>query len=335
MTERSEKKLKTYSMLQTGRRLPSNYELVSSRLHYHYPHNFELSNENPVSKWYYQYRESSPLQAHDWEAFADPRSTTYRGYNELQNDKETVVDGLLREIDESNYDDELAAEWVTFLHRWYGAWRFPVHGLEMISAYVGQMAPVSRITNAGAFQSADEMRRIQRIAYRSAQLNARRGGCEPGEQKAFWEDGEPFQAVRELIERALIAYDWGEAFTVLNLVIKPHLDRLLNEELAGVLAATNGDTMLREIHFSLNEDALWHREWSRELARVAIADTPVNADRFAAWVDEWRPRAVAAVESYVSVFEQAPVRVDANGVFARITAAAEEDVKAALATPVG
>jgi Methane/Phenol/Toluene Hydroxylase/MmoB/DmpM family len=54
-----------------------------------------------------------------------------------------------------------------------------------------------------------------------------------------------FPGERELLERALIAYDWGEAFTVTNLVAKPPIDRLVNQEIAGSPAAANGDPLLR------------------------------------------------------------------------------------------
>ncbi len=59
-----------------------------------------------------------------------------------------------------------------------------------------------------------------------------------------WEEAEAYQPLRKLIERALIAYDWGEAFVVTNVVIKPYFDRLVNAELAGQLAATNEDPIL-------------------------------------------------------------------------------------------
>jgi toluene monooxygenase system protein E len=36
-----------------------------------------------------------------------------------------------------------------------------------------------------------------------------------------WEDAVAFQSLRALVERALVTYDWGEAFTVTNVVIKP------------------------------------------------------------------------------------------------------------------
>ncbi|MDQ1489332.1 MAG: toluene monooxygenase system protein, partial [Actinomycetota bacterium] len=102
------RKRKTYSRLETGRRLPTEYEIVSSDLHYHYPANFELGPDNPVIAWYYEHREGSPLQATNWEAFGDPRRTTYRAYNELQDAREDVIDCLLREIDDTGYDDRLS-----------------------------------------------------------------------------------------------------------------------------------------------------------------------------------------------------------------------------------
>ena len=70
----------------------------------------------------------------------------------------------------------LTDEWVRFLDRWYAPLRYPVHGLQMLAAYVAQMAPASRVTNCAAFQSADELRRVQRLAYRTAQLGGRRPG---------------------------------------------------------------------------------------------------------------------------------------------------------------
>ena len=57
---------------------------------------------NPVVDWYYRNREGSALQARDWDQFADPRRTTYRIYTQLQDGREDVVDGLLREIDETS-----------------------------------------------------------------------------------------------------------------------------------------------------------------------------------------------------------------------------------------
>jgi toluene monooxygenase system protein E len=115
--------------------------------------------------------------------------------------------------------------------------RFPVHGLQMLASYVAQMAPASRITNCAAFQPADEMRRVQRIAYRTVQLSGPAFDADtPRRQQAAWEEEAAFQPLRELVEKALITYDWGEAFLVTTAVIKPRIDRLVNQEIAGMLA---------------------------------------------------------------------------------------------------
>ena len=74
-----------------------------------------------------------------------------------------------------SYDRQLAARMAS--RRWARALsplRFLCHGLQMVAAYVGQMAPSGRIAVAALFQCGDEIRRIQRFAYRLAQLARRR-----------------------------------------------------------------------------------------------------------------------------------------------------------------
>ena len=321
---------KTYTRLTTGRRIPTEYELMSTDLHYNYPRRFELPAGNPVVDWYYRNREGSSLQARDWDQFADPRSTTYRIYTQLQDGREDVVDGLLREIDETEYDARLDDEWVRFLDRWYSPLRFPVHGLQMLAAYVAQMAPASRVTNCAAFQSADELRRVQRIAYRTVQLGGPPGIETVRRHQAAWEDAEAFQPLRELIERALVTYDWGEAFTVTNLVIKPRIDRLVNQEIAGTLATANGDPILASIHFSLDEDARWHRAWTTALLRHLIEDTPANAEVVSGWIGKWSPLAARALEAFAGALAEAPVPLDAKAVAARITNDVSRDTDSML-----
>jgi len=325
-------KLKTFSRLADGRRVPSEYEIVSSQLHYHFPNSFELSDDNPVSAWVYKYREGAEVKCENWEKFADPRRTTYRGYNGLQDDKETLVDGLLAEIDDSGYDDKLSAEWIDFLHHWYGPLRYAAHGLEMHSAYLGTMAPASRVTNCCAFQAADEMRRLQRIAYRSVQLNQHRGGVDPAAHRGFWEDAEAFQPLRKLIEEALVVYDWGQSFAILDLVIKPRIDPLINEQFAGALAAANGGTILREIHYSFNEDAKWHRAWASDLCRMIVSDTPANAELLQGYVDKWTPAADEAINALAGVLSDAPNGIESAA--SAISQAAGERVTEVLAAPV-
>jgi toluene monooxygenase system protein E len=322
---------KTYTRLATGRRIPTEYELMSTDLHYNHPRRFELPAGNPVVDWYYRNREGSALQARGWDQFADPRRTTYRIYTQLQDGREDVVDGLLREVDDTAYDTNLDDEWVRFLDRWYSPLRFPVHGLQMLAAYIAQMAPSSRITNCASFQTGDEMRRVQRIAYRTVQLAGPAFDAEAAaRQRAAWEEAAAFQPLRELIERALVAYDWGESFIVTNAVIKPRIDRLVNQDIAGTLATANGDPILTSIHFSLDEDARWHREWTAALMRHIVDDNTANAEVVSGWIEKWSPLASEALEAIADVTAEAPVPSDPSAVTARITDEVSRELGTAL-----
>ena len=325
---------KTYTRLAAGRRVPLEYELVSTDLHYNHPMRFELSAANPVVAWYYRYREGSALQARDWEQFSDPRRTTYRGYTQLQDGREDVIDGLLREIDDTGYDRDLDDEWVRFLDRWY----FP-------AALSG-----ARAADAGRLRRADgtrfpdhQLRRVpvgRRAAPRPADRLPHRAARRPAVRDrgsaataAAWEDAAAFQPLRELIERALVAYDWGEAFTVTNLVIKPRIDRLVNHEIAGTLAAANGDPILTSIHFSLDEDARWHRAWTTALLRHLIDDTPANAEVVSGWIEKWSPLASRALEALAGIPAEAPVPLDASAAATRITDDVARETDAMLKAP--
>jgi toluene monooxygenase system protein E len=322
---------KTYTRLATGRRIPTEYELMSTDLHYNHPRRFELPSTNPVVDWYYRHREGSALQARDWDQFADPRRTTYGMYTQLQDGREDVVDGLLREVDDTAYDTRLDDEWVRFLDRWYSPLRFPVHGLQMLAAYIAQMAPSSRITNCASFQMGDEMRRVQRIAYRTVQLAGQPLDDEAvARQRAAWEEAAEFQPLRELIERALVAYDWGESFIVTNAVIKPRIDRLVNQHIAGTLATANGDPILTSIHFSLDEDAHWHREWTAALMRHIVDDNTANAEVVSGWIEKWNPLASEALEAFAGVTAEAPMPSDPSTVATRITDEVSRELGAAL-----
>ena len=123
--------------------------------------------------------------------------------------------------------------------------RFPLHVLQMTGLYVGQMAPSAFITNAAHFSAADEMRRVQRIAYWTKVLaNAHGDELATTElARGAWEDDPAWQPLRRACEQLLVTHDWGEAFAARNLAVKPALDALLNSQLAA-LARRNSDEFL-------------------------------------------------------------------------------------------
>ena len=301
MRERLERRkgLKTFSHLKHLGRMPSEYEISSTKLGYT---TWEFAVETPVVDWYRRYRDGSPLQCSDWDRFYDPRQTFYRRYNEIQNRKETYVDFVLERIEVEAYDDGLSDGWLDVLRVAFSPLRFPVHGLQMIASYYAHLAPSSRIANAAMFQASDEMRRIQRIAYRTKQLDLSRGGFGDGD-RGTWEDHPAWQPLRHCLEHLLVTWDWAESFTALNIVLKPQLDELFGPEL-GHLATTNGDPRLADLLYSLSEDAAWHREWSAALVRAAVEDRPDNRAVLARWVAKWEGPVNAALAGFAEVFEK-------------------------------
>ena len=92
------------------RKKPSEYEVVTAKLHFHYgrqPSPFELDPATPINAWYLKYREGSPLQTDDWEGFRDPHQLTYRLYVQRQDEREAYLSNLVDEFERHNHDASL------------------------------------------------------------------------------------------------------------------------------------------------------------------------------------------------------------------------------------
>jgi toluene monooxygenase system protein E len=299
---RNAPKLKTYSRLARDRRMPSDYELVTTDLLYYPSRGFEVAT--PLADWYAKHQKGSPLVVSDWERFSDPRQTTYAKYTDLAQAREAYVDAILQSIEDTAYDRGLSPEWRRTLEDALAPLRFPLHGFQMIAAYVGQMAPSGRITVAAAFQAADEMRRIQRIAYRMAQLRLVDSTFGDRSRDA-WQRDDAWQPLREAVERCLVTYDWGEALVALNLCLKPAIDDLFMVALARK-AKQQGDFQLGQIFSSLDEDCRWHREWTNALLEMAVRDDDGNRAVVEGWVRKWKPMALRATEALAQFGAEAP-----------------------------
>jgi toluene monooxygenase system protein E len=294
---------KTYWHLLQQKRMPTEYEIVTSKLLCYTGEGFtgkRFELEVPLLDWYRRFQQDSPLTCTSWEAFQDPRETTYTKYTGLQRDKEVFVDGIFEEIETSAYDSELSPRWLHVLARVFAPFRYPGHGLQMTASYIGQMAPSGRIVITAAMQAADEMRRVQRIAYRVRQLQRRYGGFAT-DSKAIWQTDPLWQPLRMAIERLLTCYDWAESFVGLNLVLKPLVDELFMTHFSD-LALREGDYLLGQVFYSLNEDCRWHQEWTQALTRMAIEDNSHNRVIIQGWIDKWHPVAARAVQAFAPVF---------------------------------
>src|SRR5579863_5926767 len=186
---------KTFWHLMPRRRMPTEYEVVTSKLLLNTGEGFtgkRFELDVPLRGWYEKYQQGSPLACTSWEKFHDPRETTYTKYTELQMEKEIFVDCILEEIEASSYDRELRPEWIQLLEMLVAPFRYPGHALMMTAAYLAQMAPGGRITVAGTFQAGDEARRVERLAYRTRQLQLAIPGF-AGDSRSLWEQNPRWQ----------------------------------------------------------------------------------------------------------------------------------------------
>jgi len=287
------RRLRTWSRLGQLGRVPTEYEIVTHGMNYttSFATPLEAGPHTFGNRWIAEHRNAVAVRVDAWDAFRDPDELTYRKYNKLQDAAETFIDQALEDYGERRgLDRSLGPGWLNALGVLLTPQRYPVHGLQMLAAYVAQMAPSSYITNAAAFQAADELRRVQRIAYRTRQLALAHPALGFGRtERATFETHPHWQGAREAIERLLIAFDWDEAFTALELAIKPAYDEIFLHQLAEI-SRRAGDELDALVLDSLWQDAERARRWTTALVRFALAHGD-NRAAFERHLARWRPLA--------------------------------------------
>ncbi|MFG1294247.1 ferritin family protein [Xanthobacter variabilis] len=292
--------LKTWSVLSGTRKRPSEYEILTYKLHARTrnPQSpYEQDPDTMMNTWYKTYVVGSPLTHPDWDSFRDPDQLTYRAYTTMQDGQEQYVDGLLNDHDENGHDKGLSPAWVATLAALYTPMRYVMAAGQMASAYLVQTAPASTITNAAAFQETDYFRWISRIAYRTRELaNAHPDqGFATGERERF-ETLPAWQGMRELIEKALIAYDWGECFFAFNVVAARAIEEACVRQV-GLAARRNGDTLTAMMCDNHMRDAARSRRWTGVLVRQCLT-VESNKAVIDGWLAKWVPLADKAMTAF-------------------------------------
>ena len=285
------RRAKTWSSFGNLGRKPSEYEVVTHRMnHTTGAVPLEMGPEVHGNRWLLKHRDGIALDVSPLEDFRDPDAMTYRKYTTEQDQQETYVDGLLAQAAESGRGDGLlSSAALDLLQSAMTPTRYLGHGLQMVSAYVQQLARSSYVANCASFQTADQLRRVQRVAYRTRQLadaHPQRGFGRSERQS--WELAPDWQPAREAIERLLVAFDWDEAFVGLNLVVKPLADELHLRSFAAV-AREAGDELDAQIAENLFRDALRQRRWTAAATRLLVVASEANAARVTTLVAQWQP----------------------------------------------
>ncbi|MCV7059856.1 hypothetical protein H7I76_03895, partial [Mycolicibacterium vaccae] len=177
-----------------------------------------------------------------WEASANPAALNYRRYIALQHDREVYAEGVVDHYEALDDDHKLDPAWIETLTRIYVPARYLFHVLQITSLLCRAASPQRLHHQRGVLPGRRRTAALQWIAYRAKSLSLTHGTQLANSEatQRIWETDEVWQPARETLERLLLAYDWGEAFTALNLVVKPALDALFKEAFAE-LASDNGD----------------------------------------------------------------------------------------------
>jgi len=304
---------RTFTAFGEVRRMPSEYEIVTHAQNWTTRQGRSAPLEqNPSSAgnlWFVTYREQSPLQAEDWEKFRDPDAMTYRAYVNAQAESEAKIHGVLEEYADLGADAKLDPAWIETLGTLLTPSRYYVHGCQQVEAYIGYMAPTSYITNAAGLSTADFLRRVTTIAYRTRTLQLAHpdAGIGTSRERSLWQKHEGWQPVRRAIESVLATYDWGEAFTALNLVILPTLDDVLTRQL-GEVAVANGDNLTWLVQRFLAADEQRRGRWSRALADFAAQQRPASGAAVHQWIRRWTPFADEAAAGLGSILATVPTQ---------------------------
>ncbi|KPM55980.1 toluene hydroxylase [Frankia sp. R43] len=282
--------LKTWSAFGNLGRRPTEYEILTHGLNHTTgrPVPLEMGPDVHGNVWLREHRDATRLRCADWDAFRDPDAMTYGKYVAQQDDQETYVEGLLEQFEREDHDATLGSEAVALLRRALAPSRYLAHGQQMLSAYLQQLASSSYVANCAAFQTADQLRRVQLTAYRTTQLRSAhpRAGFATGERQD-WEGADDWQPIRRAVELALVEFDWDRAFVVTNLVVKPVADLLTLSEL-GRQCAEAGARLDALILENLWIDAQRGWRWTAALTRFLLADE-ANREVLQGHLDEFAP----------------------------------------------
>ncbi|MCW5588616.1 MAG: hypothetical protein KIT27_03025 [Legionellales bacterium] len=283
---------KTYWHLEKQRKIPDDYTLTSEKLLYHPEKSFEINT--PFKQWYQQYVLESPLQATDWEEFSDPAKTTYSSYVTRQSKQEEFTQKLLLTMQEPQYLNNLSPAWIQFLQDFFGTLRFPIHGLQMLASYIGQLAPSGKLAIAALFQAADEMRHIQSLVNKIVTVTANIADFKRVSRHT-WQTHPAWQPLRKTLETQLICYDFGETLIKTNLVIKPMFDYFCFYQLVP-LALEQQDYLFSEYLLSLYRDCQWQLNYSQALVQLLIQLQQKNLISIEQWVKQLYPSMYQTIE---------------------------------------
>lgn len=231
------------------------------------------------------------LKMKDWYAFKDPRQYYYGSY--------TIARARQQDAAESNFDmieergltnlvpEELRQTALDVLL----PMRHVEWGGNMNNSYITAYGYGTAITQPCLYHAMDHLGVAQYLT---------RLGLELGDvrvldtAKQAWLDAPIWQGLRRQVENSFVIHDWFELFVAQNLALEGLVNPLLYDHLDSEFSARGGTAISMMTRF-MGE---WHVEtakWVDAQIKVAVAESPTNADLVRGWLVHHRDQVVPAL----------------------------------------
>ncbi|MGH7962225.1 MAG: hypothetical protein ACRERD_10440 [Candidatus Binatia bacterium] len=240
-----------------------------------------------------------------WYAYRDPGKQWFRPYVEQQATQESMIEEATKGALRLGLYRNVSGTWLSFLSRYFAAYRYPEYGIFMALSYAQREALSDVVAGPILFQAVDKERHAQAIALHCMELEKAVEGFSDAAAKDVWMDDPVYQPVRRYVEQLLACRDWAEILFAVNLSFEPLVGRLFTNYLIARQGCACGDPVTPIIAETAEADRQRSLASAAELARFVIANVPDNKGVIEGWLAYWLPQARAAAAG-LSVLAQHP-----------------------------
>jgi phenol hydroxylase P1 protein len=227
----------------------------------------------------------------DWYALKDPRQYYYSPW--------TLARGRMQETAEGDFDlvDDmgLAAAYPAegrdkalqvFLPLRHVAW-----GSNINNAFIAAYGYGIAVTQAACYASMDQLgvaQYLTRLGMAFDDLDALSAA------KDAWLNDAKWQELRRYVEDLMVEQDWFQLLVAQNFVLEGLLYPLIYDRYNDKLNSAHGPVFSMLTRFQRE----WYADnakWIDAVLKAAAADNPENKAQLAAWITQWRERAISTL----------------------------------------
>lgn len=255
------------------------------------------------------YAESTALRSTDWYGFRDPGQNWERTYYQAGAAAEKSIESVMADAQDNGLFAHFPEDWVRVLRDDLQVLSFIDYGEWLPLAGAQRDCLSDTLAHAVGIDAGYKQRQYQALVLYGMDLEAQFGDFAVGRCKNRWLTHEPYQPMRDAIERLQAITDWLEQAVAINLCLEPIVGVALRRELFMRGGAANGDLVTPQIIRPAQNEHVMSRAWTVELVRHVLEDeVHAKANRYVltGWFAEWGGYATAALNALEPVFSSVP-----------------------------